>query len=194
MNNKAHMASLALAVLALGACSQDRENPGEPATGDTGESTTVEATEPVGTNPEGDATTLRLEGLGDLTIGKPIPAGSTWAVRGAQISESCQTASSPDFPGAYAIVTGEGVRRITISNDSDITLIEGIGPGSTEAEVLAAFPGFVASPHKYVEAPAKYLTQPGNDPRLLFELDADGKVGLVHVGMMPELGFVEGCA
>lgn len=194
MNNKAHMASLALAVLALGACSQDPENPGEPATGDTGESTTVEATEPVGANPEGDATTLRLEGLGDLTIGKPIPAGSTWAVRGAQISESCQTASSPDFPGAYAIVTGEGVRRITISNDSDITLIEGIGPGSTEAEVLAAFPGFVASPHKYVEAPAKYLTQPGNDPRLLFELDADGKVGLVHVGMMPELGFVEGCA
>lgn len=194
MNNKAHMASLALAVLALGACSQDPENPNEPAVGDTGESTTVEATEPVGTNPEGDATTLRLEGLGDLTIGKPIPAGSTWAVRGAQISESCQTASSPDFPGAYAIVTGEGVRRITISNDSDITLIEGIGPGSTEAEVLAAFPGFVASPHKYVEAPAKYLTQPGNDPRLLFELDADGKVGLVHVGMMPELGFVEGCA
>jgi len=138
--------------------------------------------------------TLRLEGLGDLVIGEPLPAGSSWAVRGAQISESCETASSSDYPGAYAMIVDSEVRRITISDDSDVTLIEGIGPGSTEAQVRAAFPGFVATPHKYVSEPGKYLTQPGNDPRLRFEIDMDGIVSLVHVGLMPQLGWVEGCA
>ena len=137
---------------------------------------------------------LRLEGLGDLAIGAPVPDGSSFAERGAQVPGSdCHTISSPDYPGVYAIASGGEVRRITVG-DSPVRLVEGIGPGSTIDEVLAAFPGFVESPHKYVEAPASYLTQPGREPRLRFEIGSDGKVQLVHVGLMPELGYVEGCA
>lgn len=146
------------------------------------------------TPPIATAQTLTLEGFGGLTIGKPVPTGSTWAARGAQISDGCTTISAPDWPGAYAIVEENVVRRITVSNKSEAKLLEGIGPGSTEAQVRAAFPSFVAEPHKYVDAPAKYLTQPGNDPRLRFEIDEEGKVSLVHVGMMPTLAYVEGCA
>lgn len=138
--------------------------------------------------------TLTLGGYGGLTIGKPVPAGSDWAARGAQASDACLTLSSPEWPGAYAIVEEGVVRRITVSNKSDAKLIEGIGPGSTEAQVLATFPSFRASPHKYVDAPAKYLTQPGNDPRLHFEIDDKGKVSLVHVGVLPTLEYVEGCS
>lgn len=138
--------------------------------------------------------TLTLEGFGGLTIGKPVPAGSPWAARGAQISDGCTTITAPDWPGAYAIVEENVVRRITVSDKSEAKLIEGIGPGSTEAQVRKAFPSFVAEPHKYVDAPAKYLTQPGNDPRLRFEIDAEGKVSLVHVGVKPTLEYVEGCA
>jgi hypothetical protein len=138
--------------------------------------------------------TIGLEGLGDLLIGKPVPAGSTFAVRGAQIPDStCKTLSSPDYPGIYAMVNDEEVRRISVGRDSPVKLVEGIGPGSSEKAVLKAFPGFEASPHKYVAAPAKYLTQPGNDPRLRFEIEG-GKVSVMHVGLMPELGYVEGCA
>lgn len=140
--------------------------------------------------------TLTLEGLGDLVIGRPVPAGSRFAMRGAQTGSDCRTVSSPDFPGVYAIVEGPGspVRRISVGQRSDVKLIEGIGVGASEQEVLAGFPGFATSPHKYVEAPGKYLTQPGTDPRLRFEIGTDGKVTLIHVGLVPQLEYVEGCS
>lgn len=139
---------------------------------------------------------LALEGLGGLRVGEPVPAGSSFAERGAQIGEECRTVSSPDYPGVYAITEGKGgpVRRITVGERSDVRLAEGIGVGATAQEVLAAFPGFRSTPHKYAAAPARYLTQPGNEPRLRFEIGEDGRVSLVHVGLMPQLGYVEGCA
>ena len=76
-------------------------------------------------------------------------------------------------------------------------LVEGLGVGAAEAEVRAAFPGFREERHEYVDPPAKYLTAPNaasGDPALRFEIGADGKVGLIHVGTMPVLGYVEGCA
>ncbi len=151
------------------------------------------APDPASANAD-DRKTLALEGYGGLKIGEPVPAGSDWAARGAQISDACLTITSPRWPGTYAIVEEKIVRRITVDDSSAAELVEGIGPGSTEAQVLAAFPSFVASPHKYVDAPAKYLTQPGSDPRLRFEIDDGGKVSLVHVGIMPTLEYVEGCA
>ena len=148
------------------------------------------------TGETADANTLTLEGLGALKVGQPVPEDSGWAVRGAQISDACTTISSPDYPGVYAIVTDGAVHRISVGQRSDVKLIEGIGPGSTEAEVKAAFPGFRETPHKYVEG-GKYLTAPNadsGDPAVRFELDADGKVTVMHVGTMPVLGYVEGCA
>lgn len=143
------------------------------------------------------ANILALEGLGALRIGQAVPQGSGWAERGAQISDSCRTISAPDHPGVYAIVEDGLVRRITVGERSRVKLIEGVGVGSTEAEVRAAFPGFREGPHKYAEPPAKYLTAPNapsGDPALRFEIDAEGKVSLMHVGTMPVLAYVEGCA
>lgn len=140
---------------------------------------------------------LTLEGLGALRIGQKVPAGSGWAERGAQISDDCRTIGSPDFPGVYAIVEDGKVRRITIGSGSAVRLVEGIGVGASEAEVRAAFAGFREEPHKYSESPAKYLTAPNaasGDPALRFEIGADRKVSLVHVGTKPVLFYVEGCA
>lgn len=142
-----------------------------------------------------DANTLTLEGLGELRIGEPVPSGSSFASRGAQIPGSaCRTVSSPDYPGVIAMTIDGELRRITVSDGSKVALVEGISAGATEAEVRAAFPGFVESPHKYLAAPGKYLTQPGTEPRLHFEIDTDKAVSLIHVGALPELTFVEGCA
>jgi hypothetical protein len=143
------------------------------------------------------ADVLTLQGLDALRIGEAVPAGSGWAELGAQISDLCRIVSSPDFPGVYAIVEGDRVRRITVGERSDVKLAEGIGIGSTEAEVRAAFPRFRDDPHVYVDPPAKYLTAPnaaGGGPALRFEIGADGKVSLIHAGTMPVLGYVEGCA
>jgi hypothetical protein len=143
------------------------------------------------------ANVLMLEGLGALRIGESVPTASSWRERGAQIPGPCRTISSPDFPGAYAIVEKGKVRRITIGERSDVKLIEGIGTGASEAEVRAAFPSFREEPHKYVEKPGKYLTAPNaasGGSALRFEIGRDGKVSLMHVGTMPVLGYVEGCA
>ncbi len=194
---KAALVGASLAVLLLAGCgSESAAERAEPVPADGAVVADAPATaEPAVPAPTvASAQTLTLEGYGGLTIGKPVPAGSPWAARGAQISDGCTTLSAPDWPGAYAIVEEGVVRRITVSDESRAKLVEGIGPGSTEAQVRAAFPSFVAEPHKYVDAPAKYLTQPGNDPRLMFEIDDKGKVSLVHVGVMPTLAYVEGCA
>lgn len=140
---------------------------------------------------------LTLEGLGDLQIGKALPSTGSWAERGAQASDSCRTVMSPDYPGVYAIVNGGKVRRVTVGQRSEVKLIEGIGVGSTENDVGKWFAGFRAEPHKYVVAPAKYLTAPNassGDPALRFEIGSDEKVSLMHIGLMPELAYVEGCS
>jgi hypothetical protein len=189
----------AAAVLALAACSQEPQPAPEP-------SATIASATPIGPVDASPATgaaqpvtadTLTLDGLGALKIGQPVPAGSGWAERGAQASDACRVVSSPDYPGVYAIVEGGKVRRITVSGDSTVKLVEGIGVGSSEKDVKSSFAGFREEPHKYVEAPAKYLTAPNaasGDPALRFEIDKDGEVSAIHIGTAPQLGYVEGCA
>jgi len=188
--------------LGLAACSPEPSRAPEPAP-DTGSAPPVAAPAPPTPSPTeapaapAKANTLTLEGLGPLRINQPVPAGSGWTERGAQISNACRTISSPDFPGVYAIVQQDMVRRITVGRRSTVTLVDGIGVGASEADVRAAFPRFREEPHKYSDPPAKYLTAPraaGGDPALRFEIGPDGKVALIHVGTMPVLGYVEGCA
>lgn len=139
--------------------------------------------------------TLTLEGLGDLKIGQPLPAD--WKMDGVQASDECLIASSKRYPEVYAIVEGGKVRRVSAFGDAKVKLVEGIGVGATEAEVKKWFAGFRSEPHAYVEAPAKYLTAPNatsGDPALRFEMGANGKVETIHIGTMPVLGYVEGCA
>ena len=198
-----HILPPALLALCLAACSSESGDAPDPAPVAANESapTAASSPPPAPTPPAPDAppaaNLLTLEGLGALRIGEPVPAGSGWAERGAQISDVCRIVSSPDFPGVYAIAEEGRVRRITIGERSPIELAAGIGVGASEAEVRAAFPGFREAPHEYVEAPAKYLTAPdaeSGDPALRFEIGADGKVELIHAGTMPVLGYVEGCA
>jgi len=139
---------------------------------------------------------LTLEGLGDLKVGRAAPKGGAWSERGAQTGSACRTVASTDYPGVYGIVEGGVVRRITVGQRSDVRLVDGIGVGSSEKDVVAAFPGFRSENHKYEEPPAKYLTAPnaaGGDVALRFEIGKDGKVSMMHVGTMPVLGYVEGC-
>ncbi|MBI1406079.1 MAG: hypothetical protein GC145_08135 [Caulobacter sp.] len=197
------VSALALA-LTLAACSPEPKEPAPApsATGSVPDSpvpppATPAPTAPAPSTPVRSDRTLGLEGLGDLRIGQPPPAGSSWAERGAQESDACRTITSPDYPGVYAIVVGGKVQRITVGQRSDVKLAEGIGVGATEAEVKSWFGGFRETPHKYEAAPAKYLTAPNaesGEPALRFEIGRDGKVKLIHVGMMPVLGYVEGCS
>ncbi|MFD1106739.1 hypothetical protein [Sphingobium olei] len=192
--------------LSLCACSQQDRSPqsnvAQPvATGNAVENKALPEPDnvaaPNAAQPSPASQMLGLEGLGTLRIGAPVPKDSGWAERGAQTGDTCRTVSSPAYPGVYAIVGGGKVRRITVGTRSDVKLVEGIGVGSSEADVVGAFPGFRSEPHKYEEAPAKYLTAPNaarGDAALRFEIGRDGKVAMMHVGTMPVLAYVEGCS
>ncbi|WP_417591043.1 hypothetical protein [Parasphingorhabdus sp.] len=193
--------TLSLVPLALlAACSSQSSPDPEPVAEETVSVTPAppmapEKTAPA-TQPVPSANTLTLAGLGDLRIGQAVPPGSRWSAEGAQASDMCRVISSPDYPDTYAIVEEGKVRRISISQGSEVKLAEGIGPGASEAAVKQYFP-FPATPHKYVDAPGKYLTAPNaasGDPALRFEIGSDGTVSQIHVGTMPVLGYVEACS
>ncbi|MEE4454049.1 hypothetical protein [Novosphingobium resinovorum] len=192
----------AFALLPLAACSSEPQEPGAAASATSEPLPPEEAASQV---PPGKAAAkmpatasqvLGLDGLGELRIGQGVPPGSLWAERGAQESDACRTITSPDYPGVYAIVEKGKVRRITLGSNSTVKLAEGIGVGASEADVNKWFAGFREEPHKYEEAPAKYLTAPNARPgesALRFEIGHDGRVSLIHVGEMPVLAYVEGC-
>lgn len=147
--------------------------------------------------PTGRYPVLGLEGLGALKIGQPVPAGSGWAERPGQMDGPCRVILSPEYVGVYAIVENGKVARITIGATSNVRLAEGITYDSPEKDVRSWFGGFREEPHKYEPAPAKYLTAPNaasGDPALRFEIGQNRRVSAIHVGTMPVLGYVEGCA
>jgi hypothetical protein len=191
--------SLLLPLALVAACSSE-PSPAPDQTSGNSAAAPAEMPQPAASpaaRPSGVTNVLTLEGLGALKVGQAVPAGSGWAVRGAQISDACQTASSPDYPSVYAIVEGGQVRRISVGGVSDVKLVEGVGVGSSEKEVRGWFAGFREEPHKYVEAPAKYLTAPNagsGDPALRFEIGQESKVSIIHIGTAPQLNYVEGCA
>lgn len=199
---KTFPALIALGSLPLAACSS--QAPTVSASPVAAESTELPADAPSASAqetapamPGASARTLTLEGLDTLVVGMPVPASSDWKIRGAQASDECLIYTSPRFPGVYAIAEDNAVRRISVGRKSDVRLVEGIGAGTPEAEVKAAFAGFRQEPHKYEDAPAKYLTAPnagGPDSALRFEIGSDGKVSFMHVGISPVLEYVEGCA
>ena len=147
--------------------------------------------------PVGSSKVIGLQGFDVLKIGAPVPTGNDWAERGGQTGAECRTLASPRYPGVYAIVEKDKVQRITVGQRSDVMLAEGVGVGTSEADARKWFAGFRDEPHKYEEAPAKYLAAPNaanGSSALRLEIGQDGKVSMIHVGLMPALAYVEGCA
>lgn len=179
-------------IFALSACTSGSPAPGSSAAAPAVAASPAAAPSAASVSPNA----LSLNGLGDLRIGQPVPTSSTWAERGGQASDVCRTVSSPQYPGAYAIVIDNTVQRITLGQRSSLTF-DGVGIGATEQAVSAKFSGLAQELHKYESPPAKYLTSPNassSSAGVRFEIGADGKVKLIHAGLMPVLAYVEGCA
>ena len=89
------------------------------------------------------------------------------------------------------------VSRITVaSGGKAVRTGEGLRLGATEAAVRAAYRDKLeVEPHKYVNAPAKYLTAwavPG-ERGVRYETDSEGLVSEIHAGG-PSIRYVEGCS
>lgn len=202
------LSALTLPALALAACSpqsgtvQNTTNETVTVT----QSTNVTTPEPVNTvvPAPADANTLTANGLGKLTIGMSR-ADLIAAVGGSNAAnaepEACEQFHPARAPAGVLVMLEQGkLTRISLTRDATTRTDAGLGLGATAAAVKTAYGSkAVATPHKYVEPPAEYVTVwstgtggPGS-LGFVYEIGGDGKVTAIHAGG-PAIQYVEGCA
>lgn len=197
--------------LALSGCGAERavEAEADAAAGAVAE--VIEAMEPA-TEPAaaseaipaaGDA---RMDGYGTLDFGLTAEAA-----RAAWTGNPLEAAGDLGDPAAchHLVPAGQDARGglafmfedhvfVRYGTGSDAITAPGGGRVGMEASALEGLYGgrLQSTPHKYLEA-GRVLTSPedgGAQPsRLVFELDAHGRVTRWRVGLEPQVGYVEGC-
>ena len=203
MKRLALFSTLPAVALALAACSRSADTP---------PTAEVPVASPAATpSPAGDV--LTATGWGPLTIG----------MTKAQVIAAVGDTRSPDavgIPGSdclefeplrapedfWVMIETDKLTRITIGDVSAVKDAKGLGLGDTAARVKEAYgASAVASPHKYQNAPAEYITVWEGGPRaepymedeaargIVYEIDGTGKVGAIHAGGL-SIQYVEGCA
>ena len=155
------------------------------------------------------ADTLAATGYGPLRIGmtraeveNALGADSNPGAVGGPEPASCDVFHPARAPEGLIVMVEEGrLSRITLMPGSTVKTADGLGLGSTGAQVKAAHADAVVEPHKYVEG-AEYITvwtggrsTNGDDPAsrgIRFETDAAGVVTTIHAGG-PSIQLVESC-
>ncbi len=121
--------------------------------------------------------------------------------------ESCEEFHPTKAPeGLWVMIEAGKVARISITELSPVKTDRGFGLGDKADAVKAAYgAAAIASPHKYQDKPAEYITVWDGAPRtepyvedeaargIVYEIDGTGGVGMIHVGG-PAIQYVEGCA
>jgi hypothetical protein len=144
---------------------------------------------------------VSIDGYAGVRIGMSVEEAST--AHGAPLLPAGPvepgTACFEVFPGgapgplSFMLVDGR-VARVDVRGAGPQTST-GVGVGSSEAEVQAAYPGGVqVSPHKYTGPEGHYLTvTPREGAALIFETDGS-KVTRYRAGVLPPVAYVEGCS
>lgn len=201
------IALLAASVLALAACGGEA-----PAVETPAPETPVAEAPPPAVAPASDAITG--QGWGPLKIGMTLdevtaalgPDSNPDAVGGPD-PEACDEFRPANAPEGILVMIEQGkLTRISLIEMSTLKSDKGLGLGDTADAVKAAYgPAAQASPHKYQDAPAEYITVWDGGPRtepyvqdetargLVYEIDGTGKVGAIRGGG-PSIQYVEGCA
>jgi hypothetical protein len=204
-----YLASLAALAVVLAACTPAAET---PAPDTAAVETSSSEAPPPSTTPASD--TLTPQGWGPLRIGMTRdevttalgPDANPDAVGGPD-PEACDEFRPAGAPEGILVMIEEGkLTRVSLIEMSPLKSDRGLGLGDTADAVKTAYgAAALASPHKYQDAPAEYITVweggPPADPYvrddaargLVYEIDGTGKVGAIRAGG-PSIQYVEGCA
>jgi hypothetical protein len=101
--------------------------------------------------------------------------------------------------GMIVMVEEDRLSRISLVSGSDVKTEHSLGVGDSASVVKAAYGATaLVTPHKYLPAPAGYITIWRTEPSgsnaggLVYETGADARVTHIHAGG-PSIGYVEGC-
>ncbi len=155
-----------------------------------------------------ESSRLRLDGIGPVMVGMTLDEASAAAgmpLRTVPNSDlvgtgGCAYARPEGGPTGLSFMVLKGrIARIDVGGNSAIRTLSDIGPGSTEAEVQATYPGRIsAQPNPYSghRGGRDLLYQPDEGSRhlgLLFQTDG-GRVGSFRSGLHGAVMAPEGCA
>lgn len=190
---------ISMSALALAAC----QPPAEP---------TPEPTQPPVTTPTTpvDANAVTGEGWGTLRIGMTLaeittalgPDADPGSVGGADPAACNQFRPERAPEGMLLMVEDGKLSRISLIRNSTLKTDRGFGLGDSAAAIKTAYgTAATASPHKYQEVPAEYITAwstppggaAGSERSVVYEIGGDGKVMAIHAGG-PSIQYVEGCS
>jgi hypothetical protein len=153
------------------------------------------------------AATIGPDGWGRLRIGMTRAAvvaaagedAQPNAVGGPNPDECDQFRPAQTPPGLLVMLEDGMLTRISLSDGTGIRSAAGIGVGDPAATVIAAHGAdAVTTPHKYQDAPARYIAvwrtaPPAPDARgVVYEIGRDDRVMHIHAGG-PSIQYVEGC-
>ncbi len=161
-----------------------------------------------------DPNAVTAEGWGPLRVGMTLaeisaalgPDSNPNAVGGAdpEICDQFRPERAPE--GLLVMVENGRLSRISLINAGTLKTDRGFGIGDAAVAIRAAYgANAVASPHKYREAPAEYITawsgtapptdapMPDSARGIVYEIGEDGRVAMIHAGG-PSVGYVEGCS
>lgn len=142
-----------------------------------------------------DAWVLSEKGYGPLHTGMSKSALKRRVGATAEEGQvgACEQIDLVDHPGVVVMFEQGKLARVTIH--SDIKTDRGIGLGSEEAVVRAAYAPLQVEPHAYSDPPAAYLTYWRVPTRqgIRFETDEARKVSVIHVGD-DSIRLLEGCS
>lgn len=146
--------------------------------------------------------TIRADGIGRLTVGMTSadvsqalgqPVVPDTSIAGAECSYAM--ARLPTGDTLAVMFSNDRVVRVEPRYGQVIRSADGFGPGSTEADVRAAYPNLHTEPHAYVTG--KYLVThplPDTTLKIVYETDENGVVTQLRGGRDPFVGYVEGCS
>ena len=153
--------------------------------------------------PAGPVSQASFLGYGDMKLGSTVEeARAAWGgeLNGAPMEGTTCHYLWPKWitrPADFAFMMEDGrFVRYDVGTDKD-TAPGGGKVGMSVEELQKLYGGALkASPHKYTQG-GQYLSMDAGDvapTRLVFEVDAAGKVTSWRVGLSPQVEYVEGCS
>ena len=153
--------------------------------------------------PAGPVSQASFLGYGDMQLGSTVDeARAAWGgeLNGAPMEGTTCHYLWPKWitrPADFAFMMEDG-RFVRYDVGTDKETAPGGGKVGMSVEELQKLYGgaLKASPHKYTQG-GQYLSMDAGDvapTRLVFEVDAAGKVTSWRVGLSPQVEYVEGCS